>query len=999
MFKKLLSFVALTAIIASLFPMTAFADDVGPTVVLTNNISDRTEVRDADTVIITATFTDADGIDDSPAAQPMITIDNGGVSREPMTATASNLVWTYSWNVPTGDFSDCLVQIAAVDTVGNDSQDATGVTTYKIDNTAPVVTVSALETTDTTPAITGTVDSDAAILVVRVNDIDYSNAINGAGTITLSGAATPYTWTLADNKITPPLTPNTYNVTATATDVAGNSAADATSGELVISQLPVLTISSFTATPATGFDPSSSGQNEDLTITYEIALAPNSVSVEIKNSNGVVVKPFSSSDQSGTFVWDGEYTGKIVEPGTYTVTLTAAKTGYVSATDSKTVVVEYADPSKPSVSGFTVTPSSFDPDEEDAVVEFTNNNSAKITVEIRDSNEVKVRGFSDYENNDFTSNDNISISWDGKNDSGSKVSTGTYKVTIVVRNEYGVSVYQQNVAVTNTGSSTPASNSHISGISFSPSTTFEPAEDDELEIEFDILKDLDELKIYAKKGTTEVELSDETDISKDSNVDITWDGTNDSGDYVANGTWKIEFRSKEGTTSLVAAKSINVFYAKPSIGTMYVSKDKIDNDRGEFTYVMFKINDDALVDVNILESNKKDDTLTEDLEIVKNKWYAVQFDGDGYEYDDDIDLEVIAKNKANETVYETKKISVDLAEDKVSSSKSNVTNDFISPVLTSGSEEMELYYELEEEADVTITIHKGKSSTGTKMIELVDVNDQESGSHTVVWNGKDSKGKKFASGVYTYKIISKQSSTDTEIGYFMVGSVGEIEGEASGSGSSDDGGNTGVSPNVVIDGQGSSGSTVSGLCAGFPDILLNSSSCEAIQWTKNAGIFQGYVDGTFQPFKPINRVEVLKVVLKAIGVTVDLSNYSSYGLGFVDMVDGAWYIPFVRGAKLLGIFSGDGGGKNTARPTESVSRAEVLKFAFESLKAGKNYQLGVCSSSPFTDVLAANWYFKYACVAKTYSLFTSGIILGPNVPATRSEVASVLYKLHTSGLF
>ena len=99
---------------------------------------------------------------------------------------------------------------------------------------------------------------------------------------------------------------------------------------------------------------------------------------------------------------------------------------------------------------------------------------------------------------------------------------------------------------------------------------------------------------------------------------------------------------------------------------------------------------------------------------------------------------------------------------------------------------------------------------------------------------------------------------------------------------------------------------------------------------------------------------------------------------------------------MVGIFSGDAGA-NTARPTESVSRAEVLKFVFESLRVSKNYQLGYCSSS-FVDVFPTNWYFQYACGAKTYSLFTSGTVLSPNIPATRSEVASVLYKLHIGGL-
>ena len=444
---------------------------------------------------------------------------------------------------------------------------------------------------------------------------------------------------------------------------------------------------------------------------------------------------------------------------------------------------------------------------------------------------------------------------------------------------------------------------------------------------------------------------------------------------MADGTWKIVFTSKEGTATLTAGDTINVSYNKPEVDDLYVSKDKFDNELGEFTYVIFKIDNEALVDVRILVDGDEDDTIEEDLEVEKNKWYAVEFDGSSYDYDDDIDIEIVAKNKANEDVYATKKIGVDLAEDSVSSSKSNVTNDYISPVVTNGYGKMELSYELEEEADVTITIHKGKSSTGTKMIELLDVTDQESGSQTITWDGKDDDGKKLANGVYTYKIISKKSSTDTEVGYFVVGTVGD----SGGSDSDDD-----------------SGSSSTGKCAGFSDVLANSTNCAAISWAKTANIFEGYEDGTFKPYQSISRTQVLKTILIATKIAVDPWNTSSIGLGFTDIVNGTWYIPYLKVAKGLGIFTGDGG-KTTARPNDTVKRSEVLKFVFESLRIANGYNLGFCSSA-FSDTPVSSWYFKYACAAKTYSLFTTGAVLNANLPATRSEVASVLYKLHTAGL-
>ncbi|MFA7685635.1 MAG: FlgD immunoglobulin-like domain containing protein [Candidatus Gracilibacteria bacterium] len=851
------------------------------------------------------------------------------------------------------------------------------------------VTINPLTTTDTTPTLTGTmtasVDGDA--VTVTVNGQTYNaveNYVNG-------------TWT-AD--VTTALAVGTYNVVAIVANIQGGTFEDATVNELTITAPQNLTISSFTVSPETGFDPSSDGENEDLAIAYSISEAPTSVTVEIVDANLDNVKSFTSTSQATSFSWDGTYSSELVEPGTYTVVLVAKKTGYVDATQQKTVVVEYNDSDKPALSNFSVDPTSFDLDDDEAVIEFTNDDEADITVEVRDSFGNKVRGFDKYENDNFDADEDHKINWDGLNDSDNEVNTGTYKVVVIARNDSGVSVKQENVEITNNGSSDSPSNAHISGIKFSPSSNFKPAEDDELQIEFDVLKDLDDLTVYAKKGSEEIELYDDSSLDQDNNLEITWDGTDEDGDYVVSGLWKIEFRSEEGATSLVANKSIKVSYDKANIDNIYVSKDKFDNDLGEFTYVMFRVDTDCLVDVNILLEGDEDDTIEEDIEVSKDGWYAVQFDADGYDYGDDLEIEVVAKNEASEDEDDSAKIDIDLAEDDVSSSsKSNVTNDYMEPVLTDGKSEMSLSYELGSKADVTITIHKGKSSTGTKMIELLDVKNQADGEHTITWDGRDDDGDKLADGVYTYKIISKKSSTDTEVGYFVVGDV-EDAGSSSDSNDDDEDNNDKISSNVVVDGKitntGKTSTTTTGRCSNFSDVLAGSPDCEAIIWATNAGIFQGYLDGTFKPYQTINRAQMLKVALLATGTTVNLWDYSTVGLGFTDLTTGAWYIPFIKGAKLVGIFSGDGGA-NTARPTAAINRAEVLKFVFESLKVSKNYQLGYCSSS-FTDVLPTNWYFQYACSAKTYSLFTSGTVLNPDLPATRSEVASVLYKLHTAGL-
>ena len=89
---------------------------------------------------------------------------------------------------------------------------------------APVVTVDALSTSDSTPPLTGTVDDPTAVIQVTVDGNTYAATNNGDGT-----------WTLADDTIAPALADGTYDVAVTATDPFSNVGVDGTTDELVVS--------------------------------------------------------------------------------------------------------------------------------------------------------------------------------------------------------------------------------------------------------------------------------------------------------------------------------------------------------------------------------------------------------------------------------------------------------------------------------------------------------------------------------------------------------------------------------------------------------------------------------------------------------------------------------------------------------------------------------------------------------------------------------------------
>ncbi len=112
----------------------------------------------------------------------------------------------------------------AHDAAGNPNTASTSTdNTVTYDVTPPAVTVAAITTTSHAPALNGTVDDPLAAIQVTVAGNSYTATNNGNGT-----------WTLPANTITPSLQPGMYDVSVTATDLAGNVGTDSTTGELQI---------------------------------------------------------------------------------------------------------------------------------------------------------------------------------------------------------------------------------------------------------------------------------------------------------------------------------------------------------------------------------------------------------------------------------------------------------------------------------------------------------------------------------------------------------------------------------------------------------------------------------------------------------------------------------------------------------------------------------------------------------------------------------------------
>jgi len=183
-----------------------------------------------DTTVLTVTVTPKQTADNTPSlsgtvsdAAATVEIAVGGQTHA---ASVNGNSWMLADNVLTA-LADGTYNVVATATLGEQQvQDATG-NELLVDTTAPLVTVDAQETEDTTPDITGTIDDDAATLSVVVNGQTYT------GDDIVRNAAAD-TWTLPGAALAAALLPDTYDVEVTATDALGNVGQDGSTDELVI---------------------------------------------------------------------------------------------------------------------------------------------------------------------------------------------------------------------------------------------------------------------------------------------------------------------------------------------------------------------------------------------------------------------------------------------------------------------------------------------------------------------------------------------------------------------------------------------------------------------------------------------------------------------------------------------------------------------------------------------------------------------------------------------
>lgn len=170
----------------------------------------------------------------------------------------------------------------------------------------------------------------------------------------------------------------------------------------------------------------------------------------------------------------------------------------------------------------------------------------------------------------------------------------------------------------------------------------------------------------------------------------------------------------------------------------------------------------------------------------------------------------------------------------------------------------------------------------------------------------------------------------------------------------------------------------------FSDVPENHPHYEAIVYLANAGIIQGYDDGTFRPDQTVNRVEALKFILESTKTELKEGD-----LPFKDTADNEWYVPYLYTGYLKAIVNGHPDG--SFKPSDTVNKAEFFKILFNGMSVDINPNVTV---PPYEDVAVDDWFVAYIAYAKEVGLLDSALTsVNASGGMSRGEVAQAMYKL------
>jgi len=146
----------------------------------------------------------------------------------------------------------------------------------------------------------------------------------------------------------------------------------------------------------------------------------------------------------------------------------------------------------------------------------------------------------------------------------------------------------------------------------------------------------------------------------------------------------------------------------------------------------------------------------------------------------------------------------------------------------------------------------------------------------------------------------------------------------------------------------------------LPADVADHEEADKVQLLMEAGVVQGFPDGTFQPGTSVTRAAAAKM----LSVLLELDTENAPATDLTDVKEDVWYTGYVNALVAEGVINGYE--DDTFRPNEELSRAEFAKMVVEAY----GLEIAADADHPFTDV-EDKWYKDYVV-----TLYANGLING-----------------------
>ncbi len=338
-------------------------DTTAPTVILSDDDADNI-VRDANTVIITAAFSEA------MTVSPAISIDVSGgtgsdINGAVMTQGADATIWTYSWNVPAGnDGATAAVTVAGTDMVANTYVGVDNII-YTIDNTAPgqpvglsftaaggTVVADYVNSSNTgfTVSFTSPASQYLSTAHLYVGGADFTTPITTA----VGTASSPYILTGNAASITQLGADGAKILTVVLVDTAGNETASANINITKDTTAPTVSLSS---DDTDGFVKDADTVVITATFSESMTSAPTT-SVDVSGGTGSDINGAVMTQGANATIWTYSWNvpaGNNGATATVTVTGTDLAANVYAGSNNIVYTIDNVAPNQPTGQSFTAT--------------------------------------------------------------------------------------------------------------------------------------------------------------------------------------------------------------------------------------------------------------------------------------------------------------------------------------------------------------------------------------------------------------------------------------------------------------------------------------------------------------------------------------------------------------------------------------------------------------------------------------------------------------------